>query len=124
MFFKKDKSIECLEKQEKSKSDPTAIGNLLMTSGHLTKEQLDKALELQKEKADFLLGEILVELGFISKQDFEYMMAKQNAIRNNFKTKEMKLYVEVAQRHAGSVKNAHEDLQRVANNLALKLNKG
>ena len=52
------------------------IGELLIKHGIITKEQLDKALRLQKT-SDKRLGEILIELGYVSSDDLHWMLSEQ-----------------------------------------------
>ena len=43
------------------------LGDLLVSSGVITNEQLEKALEMQKETKE-LLGDVLIRAGFITEQ--------------------------------------------------------
>jgi type IV pilus assembly protein PilB len=45
------------------------VGEFLMENGIITREQLDDALEMQKDNPDRLIGEILVTQGVLSKED-------------------------------------------------------
>lgn len=45
------------------------IGKFFVENGIINNSQLDEALDLQKDNRDRLLGEILVTLGFLSKED-------------------------------------------------------
>ncbi len=45
------------------------IGRFFVENGIITDSQLKEALELQKDNKDRLLGEILVTLGFMTKED-------------------------------------------------------
>jgi len=51
------------------KSDDFRIGTFLIENGIITEPQLKEALELQKDNPDRLLGEILVTLGILSKEE-------------------------------------------------------
>ena len=53
------------------------LGELLITEGLLTREQLDRALELQKQSPNELLGSIVVKLGFVSEKDMTVTLSKQ-----------------------------------------------
>lgn len=46
------------------------IGDFFIENGIITKEQLEEALDLQKDNPERLVGEILVTLGVLSKEDF------------------------------------------------------
>lgn len=52
------------------------LGELLVESGIITKSQLDKALELQKEQGG-LIGEVLVQLKFTTEEDIAKMLTAQ-----------------------------------------------
>ena len=43
------------------------LGNLLVSSGVITNEQLEKTLEMQKETKE-RLGDVLIRAGFITEQ--------------------------------------------------------
>lgn len=52
------------------------IGELLIKHGIINEEQLDKALCLQ-ETSNKRLGEILIELGYVSSDDLHWMLSEQ-----------------------------------------------
>lgn len=52
------------------------IGELLIKKGVIIGEQVEEALEIQKEKK-LRLGEILVELGYINSRDLTRMLCEQ-----------------------------------------------
>lgn len=52
------------------------LGELLLEDGEITQEQLDKALEVQKEEGG-LIGIIMVNLGYISEQLLVKYLATQ-----------------------------------------------
>lgn len=52
------------------------IGELLIKKGVIIGEQVEEALEIQKEKK-MRLGEILVELGYINSRDLTRMLCEQ-----------------------------------------------
>ena len=53
----------------KINDDEYKIGRFFTENGIINDSQLNEALELQKDNKDRLLGEILVTLGFLSKED-------------------------------------------------------
>ncbi len=55
------------------------IGQILIKSGLLNKKQLCEALEIQKQSKK-RLGEILIELDYMSSRDLIQMLSKQAAI--------------------------------------------
>ena len=52
------------------------LGELLMERGLISKQQLDEALALQKDKGG-LIGEILVDLGFAKEEDIAKTLTAQ-----------------------------------------------
>jgi type IV pilus assembly protein PilB len=52
------------------------IGQILLSLGKITNEQLAQALEMQKQNHRYI-GEILVELGFIAREDIEKALCIQ-----------------------------------------------
>ncbi|MCL4794471.1 MAG: type II secretion system ATPase GspE [Bryobacteraceae bacterium] len=52
------------------------LGQILQSRGQLTAEELDRALELQKERGD-KLGRILVDLGFVAQRDVLNALSEQ-----------------------------------------------
>ena len=54
---------------EKTRDEEYKIGKFFTENGIINDYQLNEALELQKDNKERLLGEILVTLGFLSKED-------------------------------------------------------
>jgi hypothetical protein len=52
------------------------LGEMLLEAGEITKEQLEKALNIQKEEGG-LIGIILVNLGLINEQTLVKYLASQ-----------------------------------------------
>ena len=52
------------------------IGQMLIERGLITQDQLDQALEAQKQSTQ-LIGEILVDLGFVQRQPVYEALAEQ-----------------------------------------------
>ena len=52
------------------------LGELLIERGVISQQQLDKALNVQKEKGG-LIGEVLVELGFAKEEDITQALTAQ-----------------------------------------------
>jgi len=55
------------------------LGEILIGRGQLSQEDLDRALELQRERGD-KLGRILVDLGFVAHKDIVLALAEQLSI--------------------------------------------
>ncbi|HVY62729.1 MAG TPA: DUF4388 domain-containing protein [Planctomycetota bacterium] len=53
------------------------LGKLLLKSTSLTPEQLEGGLKAQKEKKGSLLGEVLVDLGFVTHEDVQRVVSSQ-----------------------------------------------
>ncbi len=51
------------------KTDDFKIGTFLIENGIITEQQLQDALDMQKDNPDRLLGEILVTMGVLSKEE-------------------------------------------------------
>ena len=52
------------------------LGEILMTRGQLAQDELDRALDLQRERGD-KLGRILTDLGFVSQRDILSALSEQ-----------------------------------------------
>jgi len=55
---------------------PKPLGQLLLERGLITEQQLNKALELQKEK-NCLIGKILVSLGYVKEEEIAHAITVQ-----------------------------------------------
>lgn len=53
------------------------IGEILIENGSITQEQLQDALERQKQEPGKLLGKILIELGHVTEEDIVIALANQ-----------------------------------------------
>lgn len=56
------------------------LGSILVSSGVITEEQLEQALEIQKEKGE-MLGSILIDEGFITKEQLYQALQEQIGIQ-------------------------------------------
>jgi len=65
------------------------LSDILVNAGHITPEQKDFALALQKKK-NKMIGEILIELGFITKKELFWALEERNKKIGNI-LKEMNL---------------------------------
>lgn len=61
------------------------LGNLLISNGHITREQLDLALQEQLRSGE-KLGEVLVRLGFLEGKQRDAMLASQFELQQVFPT--------------------------------------
>src|SRR5947209_7039152 len=57
-------------------SRPMRLGEMLILRRQITQDDLERALELQKERGE-KLGKILVDLGFIAAKDVLHALADQ-----------------------------------------------
>lgn len=55
--------------EENKKHNEILVGKFLVENGIISQEQLDDALEMQKDNPERLTGEILVTQGVLSKED-------------------------------------------------------
>jgi len=53
------------------------LGELLIERGVISDEQFQKAMAVQSERGDFLIGEILIELGFLKEEDIAQTLTAQ-----------------------------------------------
>jgi len=59
------------------------LGDLLISSELLTKKQLDDCLQLQKQADDgIMLGEVLIDQGYLSTDDLVNFLSNQRIIRS------------------------------------------
>jgi hypothetical protein len=63
--------------------DVTSIGNLLIDAGICTKEQVQKAICYQCDNPDAMLGEALVQLGSLTRDQLDVILARQEIMRSN-----------------------------------------
>jgi len=54
-------SKDCPDKYSKAVRDKDSLGNILLELGYITKETLDRAVDIQKSQS--MLGRILVKMG-------------------------------------------------------------
>ena len=121
MMFKKSKTNGVKIKQEHGKADPFALGNLLMSSGAISLDQLKVALQKQREEHDERLGYILLQEGFIDEETLELYIRKQQVLKSNFRSEEVRKYIEIARRRSHSASDAHNELANAALSLTTKL---
>src|SRR5580692_1895773 len=55
----------------------TPLGQLLIDRGLIATEDLDRALELQRERRGEKLGKILVDMGFVAQRDLLAALSEQ-----------------------------------------------
>ncbi len=60
------------------KAPPVRIGDLLLERGLITKDQLNQAFE-HKSKTNQMLGEVIVELGFVTEQTLTNVLSEHKA---------------------------------------------
>ena len=57
------------------------IGQILVRSGAITQEELERALEIQKSSPETKIGQILVQQGYCTKDDVALAYEKQTGIK-------------------------------------------
>ena len=65
-------------------SGKTRLGEYLLSLGKLTQEQLDSALDIQKDKDDKKLGEVLAELKYVSKEELKSIIILKDEAQKRF----------------------------------------
>jgi len=63
-----------------AEQDDSSLGNILVEMGFVTKDQLDEAVRIQKQKAP-KIGEILVEMKILTEQQLEEAILYQRVKR-------------------------------------------
>ena len=79
-FFQK-KPVAAEQKKPVAGEDPTSIGNVLLSIGKISTDQLQDALALQEKLGDALLGTILRESGVLTTDDVTCAMKIQEKLR-------------------------------------------
>jgi ASC-1-like (ASCH) protein len=59
--------------------DPWSIGNLALKRGYITQDDLSEAVRIQKERLP--LGEILMEMGKLTKDQLDELLFEQKVLR-------------------------------------------
>lgn len=73
---------------EGPRDDPTSLGNVLLELELITQDQLDQALQEQRDlRGDDLLGKLLIANGFVSVEEIEIAMSAQAGMREPRKSK-------------------------------------
>ena len=66
--------------------DPTSIGNVLLSLGWITEDQLAKALEIRDGGEDRLLGQILLDNRHLTRDQMRQALRQQRKMRGAPKT--------------------------------------
>jgi hypothetical protein len=61
-------------------ADPSSIGNLAIEQGLITQDELEKALEVQRQKIP-KLGEIMIEIGMVTEEQRDELLFEQRRRR-------------------------------------------
>lgn len=80
-LFKRDGRLSIHEKQRQASADPLSLGCLLASAG-VAIEDIQGALEFQRDHNDEMLGRILVEWGVLTQEYLDLMLQKQHALRS------------------------------------------
>lgn len=91
-------------RKRKPTDDPTSIGNLLCSAGLIDTAHIADALDFQRAH-DVRLGEALVRLGKLSREQLEAAIAHQKAVRSN-KPSDARKLVEIATQRTRSAAEA------------------
>ncbi len=85
--------------KEPPERDPTSIGNLLLGHGFVTPDGLEEAKAFQKDHPDILMGEALVRMEKITRNELEAVCEQQELLRSKRK-KATAVMIQVATRMA------------------------
>jgi hypothetical protein len=89
--------------------DPTSLGRLLVDAGALSQEALDFALQIQAQRHEELLGNLLVDLGLVDPGIVESTLVMQMAKRGN--GRELSLAVDYARVRTKDLEQQHQALR-------------
>jgi len=109
------------EIQKEAECNKTSLGKILTSTGVVTHEQLQKALQYQIDNQDEMLGEILIKLDFITEEEYETARMKQRVLENGFDKKEMRVCFSMAKKRTAAMQQANVDLREAALQLVRKL---
>lgn len=90
--------MSLLRRKRKPTDDPTSIGNLLCAAGLVSSMHISAAVNFQKEHADVLMGEALVRMGALTRDQLELAILQQKALRTTKPRDARKLAELAAQR--------------------------
>lgn len=96
-------------RKRKPTDDPTSIGNILTAAGIVSTMCIVEALNFQKDNADVLMGEVLVHLGKLTREQLEAVVTQQKALRTN-KPRDARALVELATKRTHIVAEAFAEV--------------
>lgn len=88
--------------------DPLSIGNLAISKGYATPEEVRSALKKQEQRQP--LGEILVEDGVLTRVQLEELLHEQQLMRAKNRNHATKMVLEHQRHRIQDVTNAFKDL--------------
>ena len=103
--------------------DPNSIGNLAVEKGFITQEDLTRAVTIQKERLP--LGEILIDMGKLSRDQLEELLFEQDVRKGNVKDRKKILQFEKKKRHLRIQKmkdgfaDVRQDIQKLGDSVTL-----
>ena len=102
---------------ERAGADETSLGNILVELGFISKEQLQEAIAVQRTRVPEI-GGILVELGFITQEQLEEALLKQRILRGKAKPREVTDFERAKRKRASaSFMESAQQTRDVATNL-------
>lgn len=72
--------------------DPYSLGNLALERGYITKDDLEAALKIQKERLQ--IGQLLVEMKKLTEDQLEELLLEQKILRGEVKDKNVLIQFE------------------------------
>lgn len=111
------------ERFESAQVDDTSIGNILVKMEFITAEQLDRAVEIQRQQAPHI-GEILIQMGALTEEKLESALLKQKLDRGVASPREESEFYRLHRRQViTEVSIKIKETSAVSNALAAKLGK-
>lgn len=107
-------------KDKKADAEDTSLGNVLLDLGHISRDDLKQALEIQKSKAP-RIGEILIELELATEDQVYEAVLKQKMLRGKASDREITDFHRHLRKKAFKAANVSVDNQNAAHNDLLKL---
>lgn len=100
--------------RERARKDNTSLGNLLLKAGMITADELRQALEFQDDNKDHMLGEALIQKGFVEKEIVEALLAIQEIEDGKATPKALAKVVNLAKNRKKPLHDAHDKVVAAA----------
>lgn len=91
--------------------DPTSLPRILVDLGFINRDDVERALEFQKSNEDMMFGAALVELDLVEQGVVDSVLYIQGRLRD--KDADVSEVIEFVNKQAEQVQQAHDDVQNV-----------